>query len=99
MLSNHEPATTLLLTPNEIFLYRVEQLKDETRTDSSINDLACFMEIEQTVTSDMMPKANNFDNTRKNEVFKDKLLKICDDEHKEVRKVLVENGKVAARPV
>ena len=89
MLSNHKPATTLLSTPNKIFLYTVEQFKDKnvTRADSFLNDLASFMEIEETFTSDMMPKSNSVDNKR---------FKICDDEHKEVRKVLVENGKVTA---
>ena len=88
----------LVCYPNKIFLYTVEQFKDKnvTRTDSFLNDLASFMEVEQTVTSDMMPKANSFDNKRKNEVLKDKRFKVCDDEHKEVRKVLVENGKVTA---
>ena len=91
MLSNHKPATTLLSTPNKIFLYTVEQFKDKnvTRTDSFLNDLASFMEVEQTVTSDMMPKANSFDNKKKNEVLKDKRFKICDDEHKEVRKARI----------
>jgi len=89
MLSNHKPATTLLSTPNKIFLYTVEQFKDKnvTRADSFLKDLASFMEIEETFTSDMMPKSNSVNNKR---------FKICDDEHKEVRKVLVENGKVTA---
>ena len=40
--------------------YSVEQFKDKnvTRSDSFLNDLASFMEIEETVTLDMMPKDN-----------------------------------------
>jgi len=97
MLSKHTPATTLLSTPNKIFLYTTEQFQDKnvTRSDSFLNDLASFMEIEETVTSDMMPKSNSFDQTRQ-EKLKGKRFKICDDDHKEVRKVLVENGRVTA---
>lgn len=97
MLSNHAPTTPLVSIPNKIFLYTVEQFKDEnvTRVNSFFNDFASFMELEETITSDMMPTVNNFNDKRK-EFVGDNRLNICDDENKEVRKVLVENGKVTA---
>jgi len=98
MLHNHKPDTTLLSTPNKIFLYTIEQFKDKnvTRANKFFNDLASFMKLEETITLEMMPKSNVYDDKTKDDILEDRRFKICDDENKEVRKVLVENGKVTA---
>eukprot|EP00586_Coscinodiscus_wailesii_P017659 CAMPEP_0172505028 /NCGR_PEP_ID=MMETSP1066-20121228/183069_1 /TAXON_ID=671091 /ORGANISM="Coscinodiscus wailesii, Strain CCMP2513" /LENGTH=274 /DNA_ID=CAMNT_0013281469 /DNA_START=166 /DNA_END=987 /DNA_ORIENTATION=+ len=89
MMHNNKPAMTMLSTPNKIFLYMVEQFKDEnlTRTDNFFSDLVSFMDLEETITSDIMPKRN---------INNKKPWNICDDANKKVREVLVQNGIVTA---
>ena len=86
--------TALVSIPNKIFLYTLEQFKDEnvTRVNGFYSDLTSFLELEKPLTSDMLPKSNIADK----QTDKKARFDICDDANKKVRKILVRNAKETA---
>ena len=86
---NHK---TVLPTKNKVFLYLQEQFQDEnmTRFENFLDDLLLFVGVEEAkVTPDDFPHYNVID--------EEKPFNICDEEHKEVRDVLLSGGNATAK--
>mmetsp|Transcript_17361 Transcript_17361/g.21941 ORF Transcript_17361/g.21941 Transcript_17361/m.21941 type:complete len:354 (+) Transcript_17361:150-1211(+) len=78
-------------TPYKVFFYLQEQLSDDdkVRHGKFLEELSSFMEVKVPFTVDNDVPDRNHDHHKR--------FDICNKEHNEVRKVLVENGKETAK--